>query len=69
MKADKKRNQKGSNFPGKRKSSSGFLQFPEVRGKTVQLIELDPDASAVVILFTDNTALSFDVEARHARLP
>jgi hypothetical protein len=69
MKANKKRNQKDSTRPGKRRRGSGFLQFPEVRGKTVQLIELDPDASAIVVMFTDNTALAFDVDSCHAVFP
>ncbi len=67
--ANKKRNQKDNNRPGKRRRSTGFLTFPEVRGKTVQLIELDPDAQAVVILFSDSTALSFDVDSCHIVYP
>jgi hypothetical protein len=67
--ANKKRNQKDSNRPDKRRCSSGFLQFPEVRGKIVQLIELDPDAQAIVILFEDSTALSFDIDSTHAVFP
>jgi hypothetical protein len=36
----------------KKKSRSDFLRFPEVRGKTVEAVELDPDATAILILFT-----------------
>lgn len=69
MKANKKRNQNSSDRPVKRRQGSGFLQFPEVRGKVVQLVELDPEANAIVILFEDSTALSFDIDSSHAVFP
>jgi hypothetical protein len=68
MKANKKRNQ-NSNRPDKRRRSSGFLTFPECEGKIVRLIEIDPDAAAVVVLFEDDTALSFDLDPMLAVFP
>jgi hypothetical protein len=41
---------------------SHLLKFPEVKGKTIDEVELDPEAQAIVILFQDNTALSFDLD-------
>jgi len=43
-------------------SRSDFLRFPEVRGKTVESVEVDPDVNAIVVLFQDRTALSFDLD-------
>ena len=48
---------------------SSFLRFPEVKGKVVEMIEIDPDAQAIVILFQDNTALAFDIETSHGIFP
>jgi hypothetical protein len=45
----------------KPKRSTSLHQFPEVKGKTVAAVEIDDDATAIVILFTDNTALTFDL--------
>jgi hypothetical protein len=68
--ANEKRNQKSSSErPGKRRRGSGFLQFPQVKGKVVSLVELDPHASAVVILFEDGLALSFDLDCSVAVFP
>jgi hypothetical protein len=39
-----------------------FLRFPEVKGKTVEAVEVDPDLTAIVVLFQDKTALSFDLD-------
>ena len=47
--------------PQKRRRSN-FTRFPEVKGKIVESVEVDPDVQAVVILFKDRTALSFDLE-------
>jgi hypothetical protein len=58
----KENEQKGSDLPNKRRRGSGFLQFPEAKGKVVELVEIDPDANAIVILFEDSTALTFEVD-------
>jgi hypothetical protein len=42
--------------------SSDLLNFPEVQGKIVDQVEVDPDAQAVTILFRDKTVLSFDLD-------
>jgi hypothetical protein len=39
-----------------------LLDFPEVKGKTVEQVEVDPEANAITILFQDKTALSFDFD-------
>ena len=39
-----------------------MLRFPEVKGKTVEAVEIDPDFTAITILFEDKTALSFDLD-------
>jgi hypothetical protein len=44
-------------------------QFPEVKGKTVEAVEVDDDATAIVILFQDNTALSFDLDPGFSVFP
>lgn len=43
-------------------SSSQFLRFPQVKGKTIEAVEIDAEAQAIVLLFQDNTALSFDLD-------
>jgi hypothetical protein len=53
---------KGTHSRNKR---TRFLRFPEVRGKIVSQVEIDPDAQAIVMLFEDNTALSFNVDSSH----
>jgi hypothetical protein len=52
----------GTLAENKPKRSSHLHQFSEVKGKTVEAVELDADATAIVILFQDNTALSFDLD-------
>jgi hypothetical protein len=54
---------------GSRKTRTRFTRFPEVRGKIVSEVEVDPDANAILILFDDNTALSFDLESSHIVFP
>jgi hypothetical protein len=46
----------------RKRRSRQFTRFPEVKGKIVESIEVDPDVQAVVILFKDRTALSFDLD-------
>lgn len=43
------------------KSRRRALRFPEVRGKVVEMVEIDPEVEVITILFQDKTALSFDV--------
>ena len=45
-----------------RKRHTSFMHFPEVKGKTVETVEIDPDFTAITILFEDKTALSFDLD-------
>ncbi|HKV93690.1 MAG TPA: hypothetical protein VJW20_14175 [Candidatus Angelobacter sp.] len=47
---------------GTTKPRSEFLRFPEVKGKTVDCVEIDPDVQSITILFSDKTALSFDLD-------
>ncbi|HZI58324.1 MAG TPA: hypothetical protein VFF39_16195 [Verrucomicrobiae bacterium] len=51
------------------KPRSRFTRFPEVRGKIVSEVEIDPDANAILILFEDMTALSFDLDSSHVIFP
>lgn len=44
------------------KPSSRMLHFPEVKGKTLEAVEVDPDVTAITVLFEDKTALSFDLD-------
>jgi hypothetical protein len=53
----------------RKKRTSRFLQFPQVKGKTVESIEVDPDVEAITILFEDKTVLSFDLEPRLVIFP
>jgi hypothetical protein len=46
----------------RRKRKKGFTYFPEVKGKTIESVEIDGDAQAISILFQDKTALSFDLD-------
>ena len=48
---------------------SSYHRFPEVKGKVVDLVEVDQDASAILILFEDDTALSFSVDSSHTVFP
>lgn len=51
------------------KKRSRFQRFPEVKGKIVAEVEIDPDANAILILFDDNTALAFDIDSSHVVFP
>jgi hypothetical protein len=57
---------KSTRSPKRRKaaSTSQLLKFPQVKGKTIEAVEIDPEAQAIVLLFEDNTALSFDLDPR-----
>ena len=46
----------------RKRRSRGYLRFPEVKGKVVERVEIDPAAAAVVIVFQDHTVLSFDID-------
>jgi hypothetical protein len=52
-----------------RKRVSSYHHFPEVKGKVVELVEIDQDANAILILFDDNTALGFDLDSNHVVFP
>lgn len=43
-------------------SKTNFTYFPEVKGKRIEQVEIDPDVNAITILFDDRTALSFDLD-------
>jgi hypothetical protein len=45
-----------------RKRRSRFLRFPEIKGKTVESVEIDPNVEAISIVFSDKTMLSFDLD-------
>jgi hypothetical protein len=47
----------------------GWLIFREVKGKIVEQVEVDPDAQAIVIVFQDQTVLSFDLDSHHSVFP
>lgn len=42
--------------------TSRLTRFPEVKGKIVDVIEIDDDAAAISIVFQDKTLLSFDLD-------
>jgi hypothetical protein len=44
------------------KRHSRLLRFPEVKGKTLEAVEVDPDLTAITVLFQDKTVLSFDLD-------
>jgi len=46
-----------------------FTRFPEVNGKIVESVEVDPHVETITILFKDRTALSFDLEPRLTVFP
>ena len=52
-----------------RKKRTSYRHFPEVRGKVVSEVEIDPDAQAILILFEDKTVLSFDIDSSHVVFP
>ena len=45
-----------------RKRHTSLMRFLEVKGKTVEAVEIDPDLTAITILFQDKTVLSFDLD-------
>jgi hypothetical protein len=51
------------------KPRSSYHRFPEVKGKVVELVEVDQDASAILIMFEDNTVLGFDIDSSHVVFP
>jgi hypothetical protein len=51
------------------KRVSSYHRFPEVKGKVVELVEVDQDAQAILILFTDKTVLGFDIDSSHVVFP
>lgn len=55
--ATKKRN------PSRKRHTRHLLRFPEVEGKTLEAVEIDADVQAIMLLFDDNTALSFDLDS------
>jgi hypothetical protein len=48
----------------RKKNTRQLTYFREVKGKIVERVEIDPDLNAIIILFQDKTALSFDLEPR-----
>ncbi len=48
----------------RKRRSRRFLRFPQVKGKIVESVDVDPDVQAITILFQDKTALSFDLDPR-----
>lgn len=52
-----------------RPQTTYLTRFPEVEGKTVESVEIDTEATAIVILFQDNTALSFDLDPGFSVFP
>jgi hypothetical protein len=51
------------------KRERDYLRFPEVKGKVVEQVEVDPDVQAIVIVFRDKSVLSFDLDSRHCVFP
>ncbi|MBZ5504706.1 MAG: hypothetical protein LAO78_04375 [Acidobacteriia bacterium] len=51
------------------KQPSSYHRFPEVKGKVVSLVEVDDNASAILIMFEDNTVLGFDIDSSHVVFP
>ena len=51
------------------KSTRQLTYFREVKGKIVERVEIDPDLNAIIILFQDKTALSFNLEPRLTVFP
>jgi hypothetical protein len=58
-----------SKVKSSRKQRSSYHRFPEVRGKVVSLVEVDDNASAIIIMFEDNTVLGFDIDSSHVVFP
>jgi hypothetical protein len=55
--------------PRNRRSTRGWLLFPEVKGKIVEQVEIDPGVQAIAIVFQDRTVLSFDLDSCHSVFP
>ena len=51
------------------KELSSYHRFPEVKGKVVELVEVDDNAQAILIMFTDKTVLGFDIDSSHIVFP
>ena len=49
-----------------KRDTSRFLRFPQVKGKIVESVDIDPHVEAITILFQDKTVLSFDLEPQLA---
>ncbi len=52
-----------------KRHTSRLLRFPEVAGKTIHAVELDPEGLAIVVIFRDETLLSFDLDPRLSVFP
>jgi hypothetical protein len=50
-------------------ANTRFITFPEVKGKAVDQVEIDPDGQSIVMVFADNTVLSFDLDPRLSLFP
>ena len=59
-------NRKGTHS---RKKDTSYRHFPEVKGKVVSQVEVDHNASAIIIMFEDNTVLGFDIDSSHVVFP
>lgn len=46
-----------------------FLNFPEVKGKAIEMVEIDPQGQSIVMVFQDNTVLSFNLDPRLSVFP
>jgi hypothetical protein len=53
----------------RKKNTRQLTYFREVKGKIVERVEIDPDLNAIIILFQDKTALSFNLEPRLTVFP
>jgi hypothetical protein len=53
----------------RKKRTRLFTHFPQVKGKTIEIIEIDANVSGITILFEDKTALSFKLEPRLTVFP
>jgi len=60
-------NPKGTH--SRKKRTRQMIHFPQVKGKVVEDVEIDPDVETITILFEDKTALSFDIEPRLVVFP
>lgn len=60
-------NPKGTH--SRKKHTRQLIHFPQVKGKVVESVEIDPDVETITIMFQDKTALSFDVEPRLVVFP